>query len=188
MRSPNYQKSQGDTELDSTIRAQSTRFVQTPHYVLLLTRTVYPTYQVKLSKDHSTKSIFCTYHIEEGRIIWRSKAKKLRNTSSNQYRDTRDRTIKLEITAAMDFLPDSSSLEAKISAYFKQIVTLNESHTLHSAILLHMMVPSDSEVFNCVERGDLECFRRLLQDGKASLRTCDERGRSLLTVTMIFQQ
>jgi hypothetical protein len=110
----------------------------------------------------------------------KTKSKELREPDLDGESSTRNTTV--EFAATVNFLPASSFLTTKISACFRQSITRDGIHTLHPTISAHMMVPSDSEVFNCIKEGDFDSFLKLLRNGKASQRNCDQCGRSLLNV------
>ena len=80
-------------------------------------------------------------------------------------------------------MPDFSSLPAKVVAYFQHRVDSSGFWSFNPMISIHTIVPADSEVFRVIEEGDLEGLVRLFQNGEASLRDCDPRGRSLLAVS-----
>jgi hypothetical protein len=137
-------------------------------------------FHVNPTKHHLVKHNLSEYDIELGKIILREKSKEPRGTSSDQYQSTKNNIV--EFAATMNFLPNSSSFTSKISAYFKQYFYEKNFVSLQPTILVHMMVPSKSEVFTCIEDGNLEGLLQLLRNGQASLTNCDERGRSLLAV------
>jgi hypothetical protein len=91
-----------------------------------------------------------------------------------------------EFAAKFEFLPNSLVYPAKVATYFRQSIQHDGFCSIHPIISIHMIVPKNSEVFECVKEGDLHGLLQLLRDGKASLRDCDEKGRSLLSVSASF--
>lgn len=56
---------------------------------------------------------------------------------------------------------------------------------MHPIVLAYNQVNSGAQVFKFVEKDDLEGFLRHLALGQASIRDCDEVGRSLLHVSLV---
>lgn len=52
-----------------------------------------------------------------------------------------------------------------------------------SYLAINPILPLGSKVFQVVEEGRLQELRKMLQNGEASLRDCDEGGMSLLLVS-----
>lgn len=72
-----------------------------------------------------------------------------------------------------------------IAAFFGESVDFDRTETMHPTILAYNWVNNDAEVFKFVEDDDLDGLLRHLALGKASIRDCDERGRSLLNVSFL---
>jgi hypothetical protein len=116
-----------------------------------------------------------------------STTKWLRRAATDEGDHSRQEQGKLlELAARVQFLPDFCRFPAKIAAYFRQSIEHDGFHSIQPTILVHTIVPSDSEVFQLTEAGDLRGLLQLFKDGKASVRDCDERGRSLLSVSAVF--
>jgi hypothetical protein len=56
---------------------------------------------------------------------------------------------------------------------------------MHPIVLAYNQVNSGAQVFKLVEEDDLDGLMRFLALGQASIRDCDEAGRSLLHVSLL---
>lgn len=71
-----------------------------------------------------------------------------------------------------------------IAAYFGESVDLDRTITMHPIVLAYNQVDKDARVFELVKNDDLDGLMRHLALGQASIRDCDEEGRSLLHVSV----
>ncbi|GAB7326433.1 hypothetical protein MBLNU13_g10445t1 [Cladosporium sp. NU13] len=67
-----------------------------------------------------------------------------------------------------------------IAVYFRESVDFDRTMTMHPIVLAYNQVDNDAQVLKLVKNDDLDGFLRHLALGKASIRDCDEAGRSLL--------
>jgi hypothetical protein len=74
---------------------------------------------------------------------------------------------------------------SQVSAYFNERTNWDHTVWLHPTILAYNVVESNASVFDLVRRDDLNGLKEMLQRGQASLRDCDNRGRSLLLVSSV---
>jgi hypothetical protein len=74
---------------------------------------------------------------------------------------------------------------SQISAYFNERTNWDHTVWLHPTILAYNVVEPNASVFDLVRRDDLNGLKEMLQRGQASLRDCDNRGRSLLLVSSV---
>lgn len=72
-----------------------------------------------------------------------------------------------------------------IAAYFGESVDFDRTITMHPIVLAYNQVDNDAQVLKLVKNDDLDGLIRLLALGQASIRDCDEAGRSLLHVSFI---
>jgi hypothetical protein len=72
-----------------------------------------------------------------------------------------------------------------IAAYFRESIDFDRTETMHPVVLAYNQVSSDAKVFELVKNDDLDGFMRRLALGQASIRDCDEAGRSLLHVSFV---
>jgi hypothetical protein len=161
---------------------------------------LFPTYSlltVLLHTAHDSQSLISTeryatlrrhrkYDIPQGTVTIGSTKRRLRGAAKEEDFDRHKQINLFEFAAKVEFLPNSLVYPAKVATYFRQSIQHNGFRSIHPIISVHMIVPKDSEVFECVKEGDLHGLLQLLKDGKASLRDCDEKGRSLLNVSANF--
>lgn len=72
-----------------------------------------------------------------------------------------------------------------IAAYFGESVDLDRTTTMHPIVLAYNQVDNDAKVLELVKDDDLDGLIRHLALGQASIRDCDEAGRSLLHVSIL---
>ena len=70
-----------------------------------------------------------------------------------------------------------------VSAFFGERDNIDHVTTLCPVVTAYNQVSNDSEVFRIVEQDSLDDLLRMLAIGEASIRDCDEGGRSLLLVS-----
>jgi hypothetical protein len=126
------------------------------------------------------------YDIPQGTVTIGSTKRRLRGRAKEEEFNPHKQKNLFEFAAKIEFLPNSLVYPAKVATYFRQSIQHNGFRSIHPIISVHMIVPKDSEVFECVKKGDLHGLLQLLKDGKTSLRDCDEKGRSLLSVSANF--
>jgi hypothetical protein len=71
----------------------------------------------------------------------------------------------------------------RIAVFFGESVDIDQTVTMHPTVLVYNQVHNGANVFKLVENDDLEGLMRHLALGQASMRDCDEDGRSLLHVS-----
>jgi hypothetical protein len=99
--------------------------------------------------------------------------------------DNQEDSAFVHFAAKIEFLPKKAIMRAKILARFEQNMDFFGFNVMNPTIMLHNIVPDDSEIFSAIKSGDLHQLVALLKDGKASLRDCDADGRSLLSVSTL---
>ena len=72
-----------------------------------------------------------------------------------------------------------------IAAYFGESIDFDRTITMHPIVLAYNQVDNDAKVLELVKNDDLNGLIRHLALGQASIRDCDEAGRSLLHVSFI---
>ena len=75
-----------------------------------------------------------------------------------------------------------------ISAFFGERDNIDHVTTLCPAVTAYNQVSNDSEVFQITRKDSLDDLLRMLAIGEASIRDCDEEGRSLLLVSPLATQ
>ena len=86
------------------------------------------------------------------------------------------------LRGSISILPNTNSRQVKISVSFLQRLTSSGFSCVNPGLLFHPVVPRNAEIFKAVATGDVDRMLELLNSGKASLRDCDSKGRSLLNV------
>ena len=86
-------------------------------------------------------------------------------------------------TATLELLPRDAFIPTKFVTYLHLKAGSFGVTSLNPLISMSSMVPMDSAVFRLIEKGDLAGLLQLFQCGEASLRDCDPKGGSLLTVS-----
>ena len=76
-----------------------------------------------------------------------------------------------------------SQFDVCVLATLQQYRYPDKHMTIFPSISVGMMLPHDSPVFQLVERGDVLGLKKLIGQGKASLRDRDPDGASLLFVS-----
>lgn len=72
-----------------------------------------------------------------------------------------------------------------LSAFLGTKVDHDQTITMHPIVSAYNQVDSGARVFELVKNDDLDTLVRLIATGQASVRDCDEEGRSLLQVRSI---
>lgn len=92
----------------------------------------------------------------------------------------------LEFAANLTFMSSCPELKLKLSAAFYQRMLSEGGYFIIPPMLsVHVMIPDDSEIFRLIKDDNLQGVMKLLDQGRASLRDCDTKGRSLLSVSAI---
>ncbi|KAL0256667.1 hypothetical protein SLS55_009063 [Diplodia seriata] len=88
----------------------------------------------------------------------------------------------LGFAANLTFMSSRPEIRMKISACFYQRMLSEGSYLIIPPMLsVHVIVPDDSDIFKLIKNDDLRGVVELLEQGRASLRDCDTKGRSLLS-------
>lgn len=90
-----------------------------------------------------------------------------------------------ETTQSMSVLrlePCCNHTGSPLVAFFGCQTDLLRTNMIHPVVLAYRTVPGDSKVFSVIEEDDLECLLKLMATQKVTVRDCDEKGRSLLSV------
>lgn len=89
-----------------------------------------------------------------------------------------------ECVTTVTFMPNYAQNPYMIvaSEYFSQYSSRQHVSSI-SYLAINPVLPTESRVFQVVERGDLQQLREMLQNGEASLRDTDVNGCSLLHVS-----
>jgi hypothetical protein len=90
-----------------------------------------------------------------------------------------------EICSALNVQHAVGSRGPCIAAYFRESTDFDRTETMHPIVLAYNQVNSGAQVFKLVEEDDLDVLMRFLALGQASIRDCDEAGRSLLHVSLL---
>lgn len=83
----------------------------------------------------------------------------------------------------LDALSSKSAVTNSIAAFFGETTEYNQKTVMHPTILAYRVVDSNSEIFRLVERDDLQGLIGMLAEQRATVRDCDQEGRSLLHVS-----
>lgn len=90
----------------------------------------------------------------------------------------------LEFAANLTFMSSLPGLKMKLSAAFYQRMTSDGGyHVIPPMLSIHVIIPDNSEIFGLVMNNDLPGIVNMFEQGRASLRDCDTKGRSLLSVS-----
>jgi hypothetical protein len=92
--------------------------------------------------------------------------------------------VDTEIYSALHVQHAFNSRGPPIAAYFGERHNVDYTTSLHPIVSSYNQVENASKVFDLVTCDDLDGLMRLLAVGEASIRDCDERGRSLLFVSL----
>jgi hypothetical protein len=79
--------------------------------------------------------------------------------------------------------PVRGSSGARVTAMFREETDIRETRILHPIILAYNQISHTERVFELVANDDLRNLMLLFKFGEASVRDCDEEGRSLLFVS-----
>lgn len=72
-----------------------------------------------------------------------------------------------------------------VAAFFEESIDDHGMGMMHPIVLAYNRVDSGAKVFELVENDDLAGLMTLFARGEASMRDCDEAGRSLLSVSLV---
>lgn len=90
----------------------------------------------------------------------------------------------LEFAANLTFMSTRPELRMKLCALFYQRMLSEGGYLVVPPMLsVHFMIPDNSEIFRLIRNDNLKGIVGLLEQGRASLRDCDTKGRSLLSVS-----
>jgi hypothetical protein len=92
--------------------------------------------------------------------------------------------VDTEIYSALHVQHAFSSRGPPIAAYFGERHNADYTTSLHPIVSSYNQVDDSSKVFDLVTFDDLDGLMRLFAVGEASIRDCDEIGRSLLFVSL----
>ena len=79
-------------------------------------------------------------------------------------------------------MPNKTTLQAMITTHIYQRYITNGYRSLRPSISVGVTLPKEHPIWKTVKEGDFAGLRSLLDQGKASLRSYDEDGASLLHV------
>jgi hypothetical protein len=94
-----------------------------------------------------------------------------------------DSLHEMETLSTLRVEPRSLSSGSALAVFFSEHTGSRARTNMHTNILTYNQISNESEVFEAVEEDDLDKLLRLLAYGKASIRDCDEAGRSLIHVS-----
>ncbi|KAM0717651.1 hypothetical protein Q7P37_007503 [Cladosporium fusiforme] len=80
----------------------------------------------------------------------------------------------------LDSLSSRSGKGLSVAALFGEKTEYSQRTVMHPTILAHRTISDKSEIFILIRRDDLDGVKRLLIEQKATVRDCDQDGRSLL--------
>lgn len=103
-------------------------------------------------------------------------------TSIFEFRNE-DGTEVVESLSALSFDSQFFGSGSHITVQFGETTTHTAVSFINPIILAYRTVLSESKVFEVIRNDDLEGLVALLADGKATLRDCDEIGKTLLLVS-----
>lgn len=89
-----------------------------------------------------------------------------------------------EILSTLRVEPRLGAPVSALTVYFSEHTDGRVRSSIPPSVLAYNTVSNDAEVFYLVSDDDLEGLRSLLACGKATIRDCDESGRSLLHVSL----
>jgi hypothetical protein len=104
------------------------------------------------------------------------------STSSFESRDENGTEI-VESLTSVSLNPRTPSAGPPVQILFGKQTNHSAVGFIHPVVLAYRLIPNDSEVFELIEKDDLEGLKELLACGKATLRDCDEYNAGLLTVS-----
>lgn len=93
--------------------------------------------------------------------------------------------ILTETCSALSVQRAHGSQGPRIAAFFGESIDVQRAVMIDPIILAYNQVHNDAEVFRLVQDDDLDGFMKHLARGRASIRDCDEAGRSLLHVSLL---
>jgi hypothetical protein len=88
------------------------------------------------------------------------------------------------VCSTLHVQPACGSVGARVTAIFREKTDIREMSTIHPIVLAYNQISHTERVFELVANDDLCNLMRLFQSGEASVRHCDEEGRSLLFVSV----
>lgn len=103
-------------------------------------------------------------------------------TSILEFRNE-DGTEAIESRSELCLDPQFSGSGSPITVYFGETTMHAAVSFINPVILAYRVIPKVSEVFEVIGKDDLEGLIKLLADGKATLRDCDEMDSTLLHVS-----
>jgi hypothetical protein len=103
-------------------------------------------------------------------------------TSIFEFRNE-DSTGVIESLSSLYFDPRALDAGVPITVHFGETTIHSAVSFINPVILAYRIVPDDAEVFEVIQKDDLEGLIKLLADGKATLQDCDNRGGTLLHVS-----
>jgi hypothetical protein len=102
-------------------------------------------------------------------------------TSNFEFRNE-DGTQTIESLSSLYLEPRSTHGGFPVTIHFGETRILSSVSFINPVVSAYRMVPYKSEVFEVVEKDDLESLLTLLAGSKATIRDCDEVGGTLLHV------
>lgn len=90
----------------------------------------------------------------------------------------------VEVFSTLRVEPQHHHSGSALAVFFRESIDGNSKITRPPTVLAYNMVSNDSKIFELIRHDDLDSLMRLLADGQASIRDCDESGRSLLHVSL----
>lgn len=91
----------------------------------------------------------------------------------------------VEIFSTLRVEPQQQSSGSALAVFFSEHKNGRSSTTIPPIVVVYNKIRSDSRVFLLIEDDDLDGLKLLLASGEASVRDCDESGRSLLHVSSL---
>jgi hypothetical protein len=91
------------------------------------------------------------------------------------------------VCSTLHVQPARGSVGARVTAIFREETDIRGMMTLHPIVLAYKQISHTERVFELVANDDLCNLMLLFKDGQASVRVCDEEGRSLLFVSVGLQ-
>jgi hypothetical protein len=93
--------------------------------------------------------------------------------------------LDVSFMSVITFTADKSQYKQfMLSIHLIQIHGLDGSNVLSPCIIGHAVIPDDAPILQAIRDGNLEEFKRLLENGQARVWDCDSDGRSLLNVSL----
>jgi ribosome-associated translation inhibitor RaiA len=103
-------------------------------------------------------------------------------TSILEFRNE-DGTDIVESLSSLYLDPRSSDASVPLTIHFGETTIHSAVSFINPVILAYRVISDDSEVFKMIKKDDFEGLIKLLADGKATLRDCDDAGGTLLHVS-----